>query len=169
MDATMYIGQAGLALGNTETEAAKLIVKDSGKLEDSASSAAIAGDSVTISDEARELQAAQTADETADKQEEESSQASTSSGAFYQTGSLSGKEATSTDSSQNLADLSDQIDDLEEQIEELENEIAELEAQVKNDDSVQGELDAKRNELATLESRLAMLKSEQSDSGSGSA
>lgn len=162
MEFAFTINQAGLVHTNSETEAAKQIRQDTDG-EDSSTNTVADGDSVTISEQARELQAAQASGETGDRQEGETS---TGSGAFYRTGSLTGAAATNAYSEGGMGDLSDEIEELEEQIEELEDEIAQLQAKVRTDESAQDELDAKRNELAMLESRLAMLQEQQSENAS---
>lgn len=132
-----------------------------------ASVPASTGDTVNISDEARELLAAREAeaqgisegdgkvpaDAVQESGTDESASGKNVSAQAIKVGGA-GQKSSSAESS----DSSDEIDELEEEIKELKAEIEELQAKASSDEEAKEELKTKRIELVGLEMELALLQ-----------
>jgi hypothetical protein len=132
------------------------------------------GDTVTISDQARDLQAEKsgrdkegsTGDQTGDgRKAGEGSGGKTQSASSFEGGmDASGVKADSADGAAGTGQTSsteERIQELEQKIKEVEQEIIDLRAKARNDPEAKEQLRARSVELTSLQSQLAELESQQ--------
>lgn len=137
----------------------------SGSVSKQASVSGDTGDTVNISEEARELLAANTTEDgqaAADAIQESGAKESGAGISVSAQGiKVGGVKAGASSEIEDSSDTSDEIEELQDEIEELKTEIEELQAKASSDEEAKQELKAKRIELTALELELALLQQQQ--------
>ena len=163
-----YAGQTGLMPGTSEAAATQTQAQQDSNTDEALSTLKSEGDTLTISDEARELLAAQAADEsgqTGSGTENGSGTGNGSDGALHveSDGMANGAAASGTGgsstsvSTDTVEQIKERIEEVEEEIEQIEQEISNLEAKAKESETAAEMLKAKRTELAQKQNELAEL------------